>query len=257
MKDTYFHGTGEDFETPLHGGGYDNMIWTADNPAVAQNYIPATGGGMSSPVDQWSSDSENVSRFYSPHDSMITLLKQMGYGYPIDEELDNTGRYKSFRYKDRPAKMGELREYLRSLGYDPAQDRMLRSRFNNGVQVITPKDFRQMGRLFVGSPHNPLNIYNGEGLGDGLLDPAYHKLNVFDKLKSHGYDGVRIQDHAQSENWGNVGHTSVGLFPETAQKLNWDVLPAPNFDWGDKLAGVYDTPEFQAWREQKIQEPTR
>ena len=125
------------------------MIWTADNPAVAQNYIPATGGGMSSPVDQWSSDSENVSRFYSPHDSMITLLKQMGYGYPIDEELDNTGRYKSFRYKDRPAKMGELREYLRSLGYDPAQDRMLRSRFNNGVQEITPKDFRQMGRLFV------------------------------------------------------------------------------------------------------------
>ncbi|MGG2377295.1 hypothetical protein ACE400_29255, partial [Salmonella enterica] len=89
---------------------YDDMIWTADNPAVAQNYIPATGMKSGFSLDQWANDDERYPNyaFRYPKGTDITLLKQIGHGYPVDYELLPNGEIKSFTYKDRPATYGEI-----------------------------------------------------------------------------------------------------------------------------------------------------
>jgi hypothetical protein len=253
MQDTYFHGTGEEFEEPLKGGSYDGLIWTANNPAVAQNYIPASGARSGFSLDRWSEDHEPYERFRYPRSTDITLLKQMGYGYPIDHELYPNGELKSYRFKDRKATHGEIREYLRSLGYDPEEDFWLNTSYTDDGEVVRPKDYKMPGRLFVGHPRKPLNIFDTtEHLESDMQNPAYHMHGVFRAVKDRGYHGIKIHDFAQSKNWGNVNHESVGIFPEYADHLDWDVIPAVNFDWGDNIVGVFSTPEWDAYHKQQI-----
>lgn len=250
MGDTLFHGTGEEFEGPLRGGGYDDVVWTANNPAVAQNYIPATGGKSGFSLDKWTEDDEIYNRFYWPKDTGITLLKQMGYGYPINTELYPDGTIKSFTYKDRPAKYGEIREYIRSLGYDPEEDFWLRSAYEpdesgETVETIKARDYKMPGRLFVGTAKEPLNIFDAyDYVEDGR---AHNALGLFRKLRLMGYHGIKIPDYTQSENWGNVGHESVGIFPNHVDKVDWQIIPATTFDWQDDVR-QFTTPEFEEWR---------
>ena len=253
MQDTFFHGTAENFEGPLKGGAYDNIIWTANNPAVAQNYIPASGAQSGFSLDKWAEDHEPYSHFRYHRGTDVALLKQMGYGYPTDEELYPNGELKNYRIKDRHATHGEMREYLRSLGYDPEEDFWINTEYVDGDEIVRPKNYKMPGRLFIGHPQKPLNIFDTtEYLEGDESNPAYHMHDVFNLIKGKGYHGVKIPDFAQSKNWGNVHHESVGIFPEYVDHLNWDVIPAVNFDWGDNLLGVYSTPDWDIHHKQQI-----
>jgi hypothetical protein len=253
MRDTYFHGTAEPFDGPLRGGAYDGIVWTANNPAVAQSYIPVSGSRSGFSLDRWAADDDAYDRFRHPRGADIALLKQMGYGYPIDEELYPSGEMKSWRFKDRKATYREVRDYLRSLGYDPEEHLWLNTELTEAGEMVLPKDYKKPGRLFIGHPRQPLNIFDAtDGLEGDQQNPAYHRREVFEFAKNKGYHGVKIPDFAQSRNWGSVHHESVGIFPEHVDRLEWDVIPAVNFDWGDTLHGVYSTPEWDAYHKQQI-----
>jgi len=245
MKDTYFHGTMEPFDPPLKGGGYDGLIWTADNPAIAQTYIPAAGTEQSW-HNPYYNDEEIINQFISPDKQyLIDLLKQMGYGYPTDIEYDQHHRMQSYRPPEKSATYGELRNYLRSLGYDPEKSKWLKRKND----LIVPADYKEPGRLFIGTPKTPLNILDARRGNEGdLLNVEYHNHPLFQDALKKGYDGIRINDFAQSKNWGNVGHQSVGLYPHAVEKLDWNIIPASNFDFGDHIWKVFSTPEFEEWK---------
>jgi hypothetical protein len=81
-----------------------------------------------------------------------------------------------------------------------------------------------------------------------LTDPDYHKVNQFRKLEEEGYDGVKINDFAQVQDWGNIGHRSIGVFAKSIGKLQWEVITASH--------PVYDinkmtTPEYDAYLKRK------
>lgn len=61
--------------------------------------------------------------------------------------------------------------------------------------------------------------YLKEEIGEDIILKAgtnlYHgKIESFDvrNIRPGGYDGIVINDFAQSEEYGNVGHVSYGLF---------------------------------------------
>ena len=86
---------------------------------------------------------------------------------------------------------------------------------------------------------------------ENLMEPDYNKVSLFKKLEKLGYDGVRISDFAQSENWGNIGHASVGLFPSGLSKVRYERIKAKRFDFGDSLC-EYDTDDFIEWHKQQV-----
>ena len=45
-----FHGTLERFWGTPRPGGYDGVLWAAESPAVAQSYIPKSGGRTYAPL---------------------------------------------------------------------------------------------------------------------------------------------------------------------------------------------------------------
>jgi len=86
--------------------------------------------------------------------------------------------------------------------------------------------------LFVLEVISPLRILDiSEGEGD-LLNLQYHKLDSFQQAKQDGYDGVKIDDFAQSETFGNYGHSSIGLFNKDKIKIK-KVIDASHPDEGE------------------------
>lgn len=131
------------------------------------------------------------------------------------------------------------REYvnnkLKALGYSPSRedDYSLNHRWEiktSGSGDIYPANYRAEGRLFILKPKTTLRIFDltrgGEVEGD-MTDLDYHKHNIFQIAEEKGYDGVKINDFAQTEGEGNVGHTSIGLFKDTIKKMNvFDIIKA-------------------------------
>jgi hypothetical protein len=86
-----------------------------------------------------------------------------------------------------------------------------------------------------------------------LTNPDYHKRELFNRVKEAGYDGIIINDWAQSKNFGNVGHISIGLFPSGIKKVEKVSIPASNYDWNnyDEMLSA-TTDEFKAWHKNEV-----
>jgi hypothetical protein len=89
-----FHGTGESFlESDLRPGGYDGLVWTADNPGIAQTYIPVSGS-------ETFLDSRSLWRPSRDPDTRLQQ-KQLGIIYDYDKvEFDNRGEVRSYPTPD-------------------------------------------------------------------------------------------------------------------------------------------------------------
>lgn len=263
-----FHGSIEEFEESQLGiGGYDKVLWTTDDkngPGMAQSYIPMSG----------SSTLTSPRHLYLPTDSksMQHLQRQLGIFYDYETpgaiEFDR-GRATSWRSPKKadgstwgfeeltPAVVDQL---LRQKGYkpkyndggDPAYNGYEIRHRNNMDEVMEPNE-QAMGRLFILRAQQPLKIYDyAKGREGDLMEPDYHKLNMFRAAEAGGYDGIRINDFAQVENWGNVGHRAIGIFPKSISKLKWETIPAAH----PKLDRLGDsTPEWQEYMK-KQQPPT-
>ncbi len=110
------------------------------------------------------------------------------------------------------------------------------------------------GRLFIVVPKRDLKIYDTTwgGTRDGdLTDVDYHKHNWFETAREKGYDGIRITDFAQSEDQGNFGHLSIGLFRNTLKDVNIEEVTASHQLIGNAYEKKdWHSPEYKNFKQQ-------
>lgn len=131
---------------------------------------------------------------------------------------------------------------LRKLGYEPTGNLSdskddfswnLFTSHDDGVWKILPFDTRVQGRLLTIVPKKDLKFYDltfGRSIEGDLTDVDYHKHDEFRRAEDAGYDGIRINDFAQSHNYGNVGHLSYGIFKKAIPFLSISESPAIHED---------------------------
>lgn len=249
-----FHGTAEAIDGNLRGGFYDKILWTATTPDIAQNYIPEAGcSSYMSSFSDWELDCA-----VRPESLKLALARMMGY--EADVEVDDFRRLRSWMWSKKGASPlkgisfvnRELKQFIESLGYREKDDGFyeLKTGYGPEGEMVHRADYRMPGRLYLLRPRREerLFIYD-HALPEGdLMDLQYHHLHLFAKLQAKGYDGVRINDFAQSKTWGNVGHFSIGLFPAGIGKCDVEWLNAYNYDWpADVFPGQGVTPEYDAY----------
>jgi len=146
-----------------------------------------------------------------------------------------------------------VNQYLTKLGYTPTGtnhdgNHSWQLLYDNSV--IQPANYRSKGRLLIVTPKRDLRIYDntlgGSTEGD-LTDLEYHKLDLFRNAEKQGYDGIKINDFAQSNDWGNVNHTSIGLFKTTLKDLNFEETEAIHHDLSD-VSKDWKTPEYKKFK---------
>lgn len=117
--------------------------------------------------------------------------------------------------------------------------------FEDGKPKILPSNYSMPGNLYIFNGASKLNLYDmSTGEGD-LMNVQYHEIDTFKKIDDAGFDGVIIDDFAQSKTYGNVGHESVGLFERGIKKLSSLSIPAKNYDWPEEGISKNETPEFE------------
>lgn len=262
---TLFHGSIEEFqEDQLHVGGYDGLLWTTDDKygtAIAQSYIPVSGGALYTTPDHVARPTQD--------ETVRKIQRMIGIFYDYDTPgavtFDQTGRADSWRspkkfdgseweWKDNENTLTPevVDQLLKAKGYKPKNEasspQWTTYEFRTNVHELLPPNTKQMGRLFILKSQQPLRIYDyAAGREGDLMEVDYHKHDLFEAVKKAGYDGIKIHDFAQVEDWGNVGHESIGIFPNSVQKLKWESIPAqhPNYDEFRKTRTTPEWAEYQ------------
>lgn len=174
-----------------------------------------------------------------------------------DEQFDEYDKIESemlrlqdiyYNYKSETEKRKLVNNKLEHLGYKPTkiesdQNHSWTLNYNDGT-ILKPNE-RSQGRLFIIKPQRDLKIYDntdgGNTEGD-LTDVEYHNLDLFRQVEKEGYDGIKINDFAQSDDYGNVGHISIGLFKHTIRDLKIQEISAQHQDI--RKHGWNDSPEY-------------
>lgn len=112
---------------------------------------------------------------------------------------------------------------------------------------IMPADYQETGRLLLINPKRDMKIFDISTAESDLTDIQYHKLELFRKLEERGYDGVKIDDFAQSDTQGNYGHRSIGFFSNSIPDL--DITEIKNVKHPKKVEwGESDSDEYKEYR---------
>lgn len=307
-----YHGTVEQFEKEKAGtGGYDNVFWTTDSPAIAQTYIPVSSKYfLNSEHISMPTSNENIQQFqksigivydYSQaefqgnrvtsykeapiftefsdkehkarYDAVRAYTKLNDYqkkyremdkanqdipdGF-FDEYRQAEDEYERLQAEDKKYNLKKhkndyVNQHLMKLGYTPTDNgtddnHSWKIHYDQGK--IQPATYRSKGRLLIVTPKRDLRIYDntlgGSTEGD-LTDPEYHKIDLFRNAEKQGYDGIKINDFAQSNDWGNVNHTSIGLFKRTLKDLNFEETEAVHHDLSD-VSKDWKTPEYKKFK---------
>lgn len=139
---------------------------------------------------------------------------------------------------------------LTALGYKPlAEDPATgNNRWQLRITVdqkILPADYSAEGTLFELASTRDMRMFDvTAGQEPDLTDRQYNELDLFEWAAEQGYDGVKINDFAQSETHGNVGHVSWGFFKSAISDLKV-VNKAPATHPGEKEAiARYSSPKL-------------
>jgi hypothetical protein len=246
---------------PLKPNSFENILWTALTPDVAQNYIPEAGIKAHISFDMAFETSLNEA--FRPDKGFNQALYEM-LGYDLGSmqiKYDQRGRATSFASVDKNGKQRltkrEAAHALTEIGYPYSREtpaHWIKTTYIDRKETILPADHKNIGTLVLIHPRANLNIYDITDLGGDLTNPQYHKRDLFFNLQESGYDGVKINDYAQSQINGNFGHVSVGLFPSGIQQCSCVTIPATNFDWDSwESVQAKTTPEFTAWAESEYE----
>jgi len=270
-----YRGIGEDVIHP-HSAGFDGCLWVTQSQTIARTYIPTAPGKvyislscLCSAPDKRSSTADyqkqlgfeytdinykdyTQAQSYTPPVIQQELMKDTpypdkkdfpdfdskNYRHPYYEASDKWHKEQDKRFKQW------VKDRLKELGYEPNSENsydsgyILKTKHINGHDTILPNKNVE-GTIITFENLEPLKIFDmtegGKKDGD-LMDPDYRKLDTFKKLTEAGYDGVKISDFAQVEGHGNVGHTSIGIFPAAISKVkevNRELTIHPEDLWGD------------------------
>lgn len=269
----YFHGTCEDIEGALQPGGYDGLLWFADSPMIAQHYIPAAGSSVLHRLPRYPWEYDEIIRVPDLQTSSVDFSIALALGHRLTYATfdENVNRYAccGWQWNDGSGKSptrAETCAYLESLGYDiqaamqdtgslwlktgdlvridiPAADA---HRENACVfaDSLLPADYRMPGKLYM-IAREDFQLYDiATGVESSLLDLDYHKHATFAAARAEGYAGMKINDFAQTDRWGNLGHYSYGLFAETAATLTPYAIDCTRFSYAERVELGSDAPFY-------------
>jgi hypothetical protein len=276
----------------------DGCLWFTQSPTMARTYIPDSGitafitlRALAAPPQKRDRvgdiqkqlgyeftdiDYKNDIRAQSFRYPKIVndLMKDIPYPKPEDFSLKGDEKYTHPEeyYKadaDWHATQEErfkqwIKERLKEFGYEPDKNSgyRLKETMKDGKSVLLPADYQLPGTLLIFEPLQDLRIfdmtYGGSKDGD-LMEPDYRQYETFKRLAEQGYDGVKINDFAQSESQGNVGHTAIGLFADALPKIKETErrdATHPKALWEDlKKYGATQTPRIQGEEAEKPEKP--
>lgn len=250
LPEKLFHGTTYNFDK-AKPGPYDKIFWTANSSTVAQNYIPESSSrihtGTLLPGELKNSVRPNE------NDCYFSIALDMGFKLK-NVEYDYMGRASRWAFEGDSPKYSDIVNYIeKNLGYKNDLENgykfeLKTSSWNSEIKQskIEKSDFKLPGFLMLVTGHEKMKFYDMSQHEGDLIDPQYHKLGLFRKLEEEGWDGVIINDFAQSKNWGNVEHLAFGFFNNSVDKINIIKIPAVNFDWSDNLS-LTETEEYLAY----------
>jgi hypothetical protein len=225
-----YHGTGEQFDASApRVSGYDKIFWTTESKAIAKTYIPVAHGMILTDSRHIASPSTNP--------TIINIQKAIGIVYDTSSfkmrgiDIDSWRSAPVFAeerfWNDENAKCEYVTEKMKTVfNYIPEYDQGCYTRWRVKIgENNTPQksDYRLQGRLFSVKLNRAFKIWDktegGATEGD-LMDVDYHKIDLFRLIEKKGYDGIKINDFCQSEDHGNVGHTSIGLFNKSLKDVS-------------------------------------
>jgi len=232
-----FHGTLEKFGGPLRPGG-DELAWFADTPAVAQLYIPRSGLSIYT-------GPRNLVR--PSRDTDIQMIqKAVGIVYDLTEvEWGSNGRAESYYFPagwDGLPDPNEIAKRLNALGYKDIKSPFDYTEFRiaDDDTLMLPGEAAQ-GFLYIATTMRDMKLWNKATGESDLLDLQYNDIRGFRDAEKAGLDGVLIDDFAQSEERGNLGHSSVGLFKNALRNIRTKRVPA---QYREFEHGQHGTPEW-------------
>lgn len=247
-----FHGTAENITGKLRGGHYDHVLWTADNPVIAQQYIPESGSSVIYiPPDKWELKSRVKPVEAMPLAHVASLMTNIRLE-ELERRFNKIGELESWRLPANWPTYEEAMHYLETeLGYPANKRNLIKTTFIDNQEVFLPADHKMSGTLYVTSSDN-LRFLSIRRTEDGdLTDLDYHKLDLFQKAADAGYDGVIINDFAQTKTFGNLGHIAYGLLPKAAEKIEWVKIPATHFRIDDIDQCQSLTPDVETWLQEQ------
>ena len=253
-------------ESVLRLNSCEKILWTVQDSETAQTYIPDWGLSAYFHIGWRAEDTPR------PVDGLVDAIMEacgskieitgrewkVKDHHPIEPPRDvvngTFGRPTSWINRGKRCTWGDIVSYLQGLGYEPEYDRGLKikiqmhrgradevvhasSRFQGSLAILRVKE-----TLVGGVP--------AKGGGD-LLDPDYHHAAGW-VAESPENDFLLIGDYCQTENYGNVGHTSVAVSEAGLAKLEVvDIIPALHHEWAESTGGITlrPSPEFAAWQE--------
>ncbi len=229
-----FHGTAAKFRQPRVGG--DGVLWFSDDPRIAQLYIPQhtasvtfTSHDLTRPVEQG---------------LLRDVQRGLGIVYDYDRVVWHRDRAASFhvpRGWTRLPTEEDLVERLHAKGMKPRWSGLYEARFD-GNKLLGP-DERVRGHLVVATLQRSMKVWL-KALGENdAMDLQYQDLAGFALAEAAGLDGVILDDFAQSEAWGNVGHPSLGLFQSSLAFLRVVNVPAQYHEWSHDSRGTPAWPD--------------
>lgn len=240
-------------------GGYDNVFWTTDDLMIARSYIPQNGSYSSSNIEfllrdektkkalgvtkeierfAWKKQEEGYQKVKYWGDKERSLAKQWqemegkftreNWDAPAIDELFKQWREaeENHRKYQREWKTHEyyLKDFiarkLKNLGYEIGNDGRIARLLQKLDGTILPASNRLVGKVLKITCKRDFKVFNMTYQSDGdLMEPDYHKISSFKKLEEKGYDGVIINDFAQTSYHGNLGHRSIGFFEKALPDL--------------------------------------
>lgn len=241
VTDYVYHGTSIQVEGRLKGGKYDSILWTAFSPAVAQSYIAESGTLSLLRVPSY------LDECVSPEDIWTQVANMAGYHFKVCKQ-DSNGDILQWQWIDKTPTYGELVDYLENvLGYksDGTYYEIKRTFTDDGL-IVHPANYKKEGELYLIITPQDFKVFDMTNVDNDINNPQYNELVTFEVIKNAGYDAVLISDFTQSKRWGNVGHTSLGIFEDSLDRISYFSIPAKNFDWDSDLTFQL-TPDYIRW----------
>jgi hypothetical protein len=245
-----FHGSCEDIQGDLEGGGYDGVFWTADQPSIAQAYIPKSGSTT------WLHEP-----YESDRDSYLKPSQHIGFvmrwaldraGVTMDD-LDvewNGMQAWSWTIPEGWPTEGDFDDMIRSMGYKP-DDRgcyTVSTRYTDEGETLMPADWTLPGQMVIAIPDEDFTFSQARWSEDGLGYASHNRVGDFERFSQNGQHGFSMEDYLQSDFQGNVGHEAFGILPEGLKRLSWISIPAVRNDGPDlSVFTKPETPDFIAF----------
>lgn len=226
-----FHGTVEPITGPSLTAGADGVFWTTTNPRIAQQYMPASGSSqLFGAINTFERD-RPVKPFAASPWFVFSKSVSGHTDADFDVEMDSHGSLRSWRIPDGWLTYSEAEMALeKRLGYPAGQHHWVKIRRDGDQEEFMPASYQMPGLLYVTLAEG-LKFKDLRRSHEGdLMDREDHSYKQFAEADVEGRDGVLINDFAQTDRFGNIGHLSYGILPNRLAGLEWVVIPASRYE---------------------------